>query len=139
MSDQSNIRSTNGFTIVEVLVVVIIIGVFVTVALPNFTTVFEKTKSAEGLQILEALRKAQWTHYYENGNLFTATLADLDVDIPTPQHFAAITDASILAGATPSDDVATITRTGGLYTFSITADGDIACTSATTVCGKLGF
>lgn len=133
------LTGNGGFTIVETIVVVVIVGVLAALTIPNYTFIFEKTKSAEGLQILEAIRKAQWNYYYENGNTFTGDLADLDIAIPTPEHFDPISDASILAAASPSDDVATVERVNGLYTLNITADGDITCSAAGDTCTKIGF
>ncbi|MGE0267225.1 MAG: type IV pilin protein [Candidatus Omnitrophota bacterium] len=134
-----HLKNNNGFTIVETIVVVIIVGVLAALTIPNYTFIFEKTKSAEGLQILESIRKAQWGYYYEHGNIFTGDLDDLDISIPTPEHFDPISDATILAAASPSDDVATITRVNGLYTLNITADGDITCSAAGDTCSKIGF
>jgi len=133
------LANKNGFTIVETIVVVVIVGVLAALTIPNYTFIFEKTKSAEGLQILEAIRKAQWNYYYENGNTFTGDLDDLDVSIPTPEHFDPITDANILAAATSSDDVATVSRVNGMYTLNITADGDISCSAAGDTCTKIGL
>lgn len=129
----------SGFTFIEMIVVIIVIGVMITLALPNYAFVMEKTRSGEGLQILESIRHAQWTYYYENGNTFAEDLDDLDLVIPVPVHFDTLTDAHIYSAATINDRIGRVTRTGGAYELEITPDGAVTCTGGGDVCSKLGL
>ncbi|MCA9392760.1 MAG: prepilin-type N-terminal cleavage/methylation domain-containing protein [Candidatus Omnitrophica bacterium] len=128
----------DGFTFIEMIVVVIVIGVLITLALPNYAFVFEKTKSGEALQILESIRHAQLAYYYENNNTFADDLADLDLEIPTPEHFDALTDADIHNPGNFTDPVGEVTRTTGDYNITISANGTVVCTPA-AICAKLGL
>lgn len=132
------LKSPAGFTFIEMIVVVIVIGVLITLALPNYNYVFEKTKSGEGLQILESIRHAQLAYYYENNNTFADDLADLDMEIPNPVHFDALTDASIHNPGNFNDPVGEVNRSTGDYDITISADGTISCTPA-AFCTKLGL
>ncbi len=74
--------SRKGFTLVELLMVVIIIGVLVTIAIPNYTRAVERSKGGKAKATLDALRKAQ-LQYRALEDSYTATIADLtDVDFP---------------------------------------------------------
>ena len=113
--------------------VIVIISAMVALALPRYTSVFEKTRSAEGLQVLEALRKAQWSYYYEHNSAYTSNIAGLDVAIPTMDNFGAPTVSSSATA------LATVARTDGSYTLRIADDGTISCSGAGTICSKIGF
>ena len=77
-----------GFTLLELLTVVIIIAILATIAVPQFFKAAERARAAEGVNILGVLRSAQLRYYAEHGN-FATRLNDLDVDIPTAKYFNA--------------------------------------------------
>lgn len=52
-------RSSAGFTLVELMVVVAIVGVLSALAIPNFQRYQYRTKVSEGNLLVESLRKAQ--------------------------------------------------------------------------------
>jgi type IV pilus assembly protein PilE len=78
-----------GFTLLEVLIVVIIIGILASIALPQYTATIEKSKSAEAATNIGTIRASLDRYWYQNNyDLTGATLpADgsegtLDVDNP---------------------------------------------------------
>lgn len=71
-----------GFTLLEVLIVVIIIGVLASIALPQYTATIEKSKSAEAATNVGSLRTALDRYWYQNGATVTTTISDLDIDNP---------------------------------------------------------
>ena len=98
----------NGFTLIEIIIVVVILGVLASLAIPRVTASSEFSVSSEGRQILIILLGGQTRYKLENGAYSTdATL--LDVSYPAPHYFAAATAANNV------NAVASITR-AGLYT-----------------------
>ncbi len=72
-----------GFTLIELLVVVLIIGILSAVALPQYTTAVEKSRSAEALTLMSSIAGAAERYRLQKdswpgGNEF----AKLDVEIP---------------------------------------------------------
>jgi len=128
-----------GFTLLEMIVVVIVIGILASVTIPNYQYAMEKIKSSEGMQILAALLDAQTRYALENGGNFANLLTDLDVTIPTPSNFNIVNNGDI----STADPVARVRRRGGEapggnYNLTIDADGTIKCTGSATSCSKLG-
>ena len=118
-----------GFTLVEILVVVIVIAILATIAMPQFFKVAERGRAAEGVSALGALRAAQMRYYTEHQGSYADDCSDLDVDIGTLKYFAAP------ACTGTSGNLASVTRSGsadyGAYTLTINADGDITCAGGT--------
>ena len=57
-----------GFTLVELLIVIIIIGILATMAIPQYTKMVVKAKKAEAYVNLDALRKACFVYRTEYGD-----------------------------------------------------------------------
>ena len=85
--------SSKGFTLLELLVVVLIIGILAGIALPQYKRVIERVHAMEAVQTIKAASDAIERYYLINGNYPAEVLnwdwiEDLDIDIPrTSKHF----------------------------------------------------
>ena len=70
-----------GFTLLELIVVIIIIGILATLGFTQYTKVIEKGRTAEAKTILGQLRNAEIVYYQEHG-AYTGTIGDLYVEAP---------------------------------------------------------
>ena len=77
---------TQGFTLIEVLVVVLIIGILTSIALPQYQFAVEKARAAEGLVSLRAIADAAEI-YYSQYNTYPDTLDQLDISLPDFKYF----------------------------------------------------
>lgn len=143
-----NSRSS-AFTLTEVMVVVIIIGVLAAIAMPRYEVAVEKVRASEGVNILTALLSAEKRYALDNNNTYTAVFAQLDFTMPGGWgNFGAPTLTAVAVGGNgvvaqlPRNDQANYDLDG--YTLSITENtGTVACVegASTTAgtCTKLGF
>lgn len=69
-----------GFTLVELLVVVLIIGILAAIALPQYQKSVEKARATEAVMFLNNLDKAEEAHRATTGQ-FTQDLDALAVDL----------------------------------------------------------
>ena len=76
-----------GFTLLELLIVVVIIGILAAIAIPQFFTVAERGRSAEGAAALGAVRSSMLRYYSEHG-VMTAVPGELDQDLVAQKFFA---------------------------------------------------
>ena len=70
-----------AFTIIELLIAVLIIGILAAIALPQYKKAVYKTKFTQAIQIGEQIASAEERHYLVNGK-YTMNLEDLDITIP---------------------------------------------------------
>jgi prepilin-type N-terminal cleavage/methylation domain-containing protein len=83
-------QNNSGFTLIEVLIVVLIIGILTSVALPQYQKAVEKTRAMKGVQALKDILSAQQV-YYETYGTYTDDLSKLDVDVAIPADFKIVT------------------------------------------------
>ena len=112
-----------GFTLIEIIIVVIILGVLGGIAMPRYTGMIERHRAQEGIQTLVVFLNAQRKYQLENGGNFAgqAQIAQLDIAaVPTRYFNAPTIDTSTKV-------VAKITRSDGSYTLTIDDQGQIYC------------
>ena len=59
-------RNEKGFTLVELMIVVVIIGILASIAIPKFTNLIGKTKASEAKQQLGSIVSLEKTYYFTN-------------------------------------------------------------------------
>jgi len=77
-----------GFTLLELLMVVIIIAILASIALPQYIKATEKARASEALQLLGAIRASQ--NRFKAGSAtaaYAATLAELDAEMPATANY----------------------------------------------------
>ena len=127
-------KRRNGFTLVELAVVVVIIGVLAAFAVPRFMASVERSKAAEAFNYLATVQSAQERYHARQGT-YADDITALDIKFTDPKYF---TVGTIAAGATTSLEdswTLTLTRKGasagyGAYTVIFTEQGYDATNSS---------
>ncbi|MBM3244216.1 MAG: prepilin-type N-terminal cleavage/methylation domain-containing protein [Candidatus Omnitrophica bacterium] len=70
-----------GFTLLELIIVIIIIGVLATLGFTQYTKMVEKGRAGEARALLGTLRTAERAYSLEYG-AYTATIANMGVEAP---------------------------------------------------------
>jgi prepilin-type N-terminal cleavage/methylation domain-containing protein len=127
MCRKSEVGTRKGFTLVELAVVIVIIGVLAAFGVPRFLKSVERSKAAEAFQYLAAVRAAQERYVAKEGIYASATTA-LDITQATPKYFTVGTmTATQKTDGTSTWDL-TLTRISasssyGAYTVKFTEAG----------------
>ena len=74
-------KNKKGFTLIEILVVVLIIGILAAVALPQYRRAVEKSHATQGLSIIKPIWQSIESYYLVH-NIFPSSFDELDIDIP---------------------------------------------------------
>ena len=77
----------SGFSLVELTIVVVILGVLATFAVPRFMSSVERTKASEAFNYLSQMETAQARYNAENGRYANST-SQMDIDLDRPEFFS---------------------------------------------------
>lgn len=81
---QENMKkySKTGFTLVEILIVVALIGIILAIAAPNFRKAQTNSRTAKAKGELRALQTAVENYYIHHDSVYPASLSDLTTAVP---------------------------------------------------------
>ena len=117
-----------GFTLIELIIVIIIIGLLASLGLPQYVKVTERARKAEGVSLLSLIRSSQMRYRADTGN-YATTMNSLDVEWTTPKYFTvnnAAGTASEVGNLTRNDRERASNFTA--YVLKISEAGEITCT-----------
>ena len=125
-----------GFTLVELLVVVLIIGILAAIALPQYNKAVERSRMAEAMQRLGDYASAQQVYYMHNNGFASAysTLNQGDIKVPEQTEVGNwdTSDSRWSVASASGSNLEKVTmsalRTGGIFkdcvlTLSVEANG----------------
>ena len=122
-----------GFTLVELMVVVVIVGVLSAVALPNFMKQTDKAKATEAKQNIAATLKQAHAQFIEDGTTPKTTATDMNSLYGTPPNNSTLFNYT----ATWSTPIYTITAKGNTNDAGINNKTMKGCANFTT--GKVAM
>ena len=140
-------KNQGGFTLVELMIVVIIVGILAAVAIPMYQGATERAKASEAVAALGTIRGAMRVYYAEHGTYVIAGVVAGDevtnpgvLDVGTG---AAIGDKITLAGVLDVTDNDLLGRyfSTECYTFDAVptaAAFDIECDGASSTTAQAG-
>jgi len=122
-----------GFTLVELAVVIVIIGVLAAFGVPRFLKSVERSKAAEAFNYLAAVRDSQERYEAQNGT-YADDVTKLDISFPAPRYFDIAQPVAGSSGNLEDSWSMTLTRSGsasgyGNYTVVFTDQGFDSTTS----------
>ena len=95
-------KNQSGFTLLEIIIVIIIIGVLASLALPRLFSTVEFSKSSEALSSISSIRSSLERCYLQSGGSYATcgAFANLDINDPSTSPNAHFTYQFLGVGAT---------------------------------------
>ena len=114
-----------GFTLVELAVVIVIIGVLAAFGVPKFLASVERSKAAEAFNYLSAVRSAQERYIAKEGK-YCSVVTDLDIVQSAPKYFdtgsITVTTGGTTAGS--GSDTTAVSVGGSTWSMTLTRKSD---------------
>jgi type IV pilus assembly protein PilA len=129
--------SEAGFTLVELLVVMLILGLLAAIAIPSFFNQRDKAKDSEAKEAVRTAQTSMETYATDHNGSYSgadpsalraieSTLTDVGARLTVPT--AAADNYSVSVASTNTPNVFTITRNAsGITTQTCTTDGNDGC------------
>jgi prepilin-type N-terminal cleavage/methylation domain-containing protein len=122
-------RVRKGFTLVELAVVIVIIGVLAAFGVPKFLNSVERSKASEAFAYLSAIRDAEERYLAQQG-VYASDPTQLDIGLQPPKYFTVPSSITVTAGTGTTLPTWSLTLTRdasssskGAYTVTFTQSG----------------
>jgi type IV pilus assembly protein PilE len=112
-------RKARGFTLVELMIAVAIVGLLATIAYPSYTEYVRRGKIVEALGELATLR-VRLEQYYQDNRNYGSSATTCGVPMPIQPSF--VFSCAWGPGATSQSFVATATGSAGMEGYAFTVD-----------------
>jgi prepilin-type N-terminal cleavage/methylation domain-containing protein len=130
-----------GFTLIEIVLVVVLIGILAAFAMTNYVAIKEKALNRQAKGILLLIRAAERNYRMEYNNYYpypASTVTSMSVinrDLKLSLPVTVSTSWGWLIGVNSIAGSATLTRSGGadsrVWTINFSGDADAICSSGT--------
>jgi type IV pilus assembly protein PilA len=118
-----------GFTLLEILIVIIIIAILATFAIPQYIRAAKRAIASEAISVIGSIKGALARYYQENGDI-TTNLDDLDIDNPnsvTGHNFTYTISGTGIDGYTITAQPATTRAKGITVTYQAASNSYEVC------------
>lgn len=105
-----NLKKSQGFTLIELMIVVVIVAILASIAVPSYISHVQEARRAEGAAFALEVQSKQESHFLKNF-AYTKTLADLG-----------LTDNQSKTGAY-TVTIGDVPDNGSVFTLTLTPEG----------------
>ncbi len=129
-------RKSKGFTLIELMIVVAIIGILAAIAIPRFANLIDRAREARTQGNLGSIRSAVAICYGATGGTWPATIAALAVAALPGPYLDAIPNVMLPAamGHAVTNAETTVAGDDGLWFYTSVAAGGLAAGTANVNC-----
>jgi prepilin-type N-terminal cleavage/methylation domain-containing protein len=125
-------NKSKGFTIVELLIVIVVIGILATLVIVTFTGIQQKARDSKRKTDIAAVQAALES-YYSSNNTYP-TMADLNSDTWRTANMKGFDSKALQDPKSNSDTVAASFPTSGFSYVYVVTGGDASTLSSPTTC-----
>lgn len=125
--EEMRFKNIKGFTLIELTVILVVIGVLAAFAVPRYRDSAERAKAREAFNYLATVRASQ-ERFLARQHTYAGALESLDISIGAPKYFRVGKITSGGSGSLENSWSLTLTRQGssagyGAYTVTFTEQG----------------
>lgn len=124
-------QNNKGFTIVELLIVIVVIGILAALVVTTFTGIQQRARNTERQTDIKAIHGQVEAYYAQNGRY--PTLANLNDGTFRSANMKGL-DAEALKDPKGTAQTLVATAAANAYSYDVQASGGGACDNATNDC-----